>query len=107
MKTVMSQGTSADKIAAHTVQVQDSPVHSLIILRNLIGMVRVGKKNECISAMGKEHYSQHNKLWHSTVLLHRIFLPNVPVKFLIKKNIYMLFNLNTTTTSLQLHLIKT
>ncbi|KAF4526624.1 hypothetical protein B566_EDAN015393 [Ephemera danica] len=55
MQTVMAKGTTADKIAAHTVQVQDSPVHCLSILQNLIGMVKVGKKNECNLALDTLH----------------------------------------------------
>jgi ribosome biogenesis protein MAK21 len=48
MKTVMSKGTVSDKIAAFTVFIQDNPVCSLDTLHNLVNMVKVGKKKECI-----------------------------------------------------------
>jgi ribosome biogenesis protein MAK21 len=51
MKTVMSKGTMADKVAAQILQVQNSPVHSLSTLGSLIGMVKVGKKKECLQVM--------------------------------------------------------
>ncbi|XP_056642195.1 CCAAT/enhancer-binding protein zeta [Diorhabda sublineata] len=51
MKTVMSKGTLSDKIAAHTVMIQDNPVANLETIRNLVGMVKVGKKKECTSVM--------------------------------------------------------
>lgn len=51
MKTVMTKGTLSDKIAAHTVMIQDNPVASLDTIRNLVGMVKVGKKKECTSVM--------------------------------------------------------
>lgn len=48
MKTVMSKGAVSDKIAAHTIMIQDDPVCNLEKIWNLIGMVKVGKKKECI-----------------------------------------------------------
>lgn len=53
MKTVMSKGTVSDKIAANTVTIQDNPVCNLENIRNLVGMVKVGKKKECIVTIGK------------------------------------------------------
>jgi ribosome biogenesis protein MAK21 len=53
MKTVMSKGTVSDKIAAFTVFIQDNPVCSLDTLHNLVNMVKVGKKKECIMVIGK------------------------------------------------------
>lgn len=53
MKTVMSKGTVADKLAAYTVSIQDNPVCSLEQLRGLVGMVKVGKKNECTGIIRK------------------------------------------------------
>lgn len=49
----MNKGTVSDKIAAHTVSIQDNPVCNLETLRNLVNMVKVGKKKECFSVMGK------------------------------------------------------
>ncbi|KAJ8970200.1 hypothetical protein NQ314_001347 [Rhamnusium bicolor] len=51
MKTVMTKGTVSDKIAAHTVSIQDNPLCSLETIRNLVGMVKVGKKKECIAVI--------------------------------------------------------
>lgn len=51
MKTVISKGTMADKIAAQILQVQNSPVHSLSTLGSLISMVKVGKKKECLEVL--------------------------------------------------------
>lgn len=48
----MNKGTLADKIAAHVVAIQDNPVFNLETLRNLLGMVKVAKKKECVSVMG-------------------------------------------------------
>ncbi|CAG9770496.1 unnamed protein product [Ceutorhynchus assimilis] len=51
MKTVMNTGTVSDKIAAHTVAIQDNPVCNLETLRNMVNMVKVGKKKECFTVM--------------------------------------------------------
>lgn len=53
MKTVMSKGTVSDKIAANTVTIQDNPVCNLENIRNLVSMVKVGKRKECIAVIGK------------------------------------------------------
>lgn len=51
MKTIMNSGTVSDKIAAHIVAIQDNPVCNLETLRNLVNMVKVGKKKECLTVM--------------------------------------------------------
>lgn len=56
MKTVMNKGTVSDKIASHTVMIQNDPVHNLELLRSFVGMVKVAKKKECIGVMGKFHF---------------------------------------------------
>lgn len=53
MKTATQKGTVSDKIAASTVLIQNSPVTNLELLRNLVSMVKVGKKKECIVVIGK------------------------------------------------------
>lgn len=53
MKTVLSKGTISDKIAANVVTIQDNPVCNLENIRNLVGMVKVGKKKECTAVIGK------------------------------------------------------
>lgn len=53
MKTVMNTGTVSDRIAAHTVSIQDNPVCNLETIRNMVNMVKVGKKKECFTVMGK------------------------------------------------------
>lgn len=52
MKTMMSKGTVSDKIAAYTVTIQDNPVCNLDTIRNLVSLVKVGKKKECIAVIG-------------------------------------------------------
>lgn len=52
MKTVMAKGAVSDKIAAYTVMIQDDPVCNLSTIHNLISMVKVGKKKECLTVMG-------------------------------------------------------
>lgn len=56
MKTVMSKGTVSDKIAANTVTIQDNPIGNLDNIRNMVGMVKVGKKKECVAVIGKTTY---------------------------------------------------
>lgn len=51
LRTVISKGTIADKIAAHTVLIQESAVHNLASLQHLIASVKVNKKRECMLAM--------------------------------------------------------
>lgn len=60
MKTVMSKGTISDKVAAFTVTIQDNPVCNLECLRNLVGMVKVSKKKECIAVIGNPTYKTGN-----------------------------------------------
>lgn len=60
MKTVMSNGTVSDKIAANTVTIQDNPICNLENIRNLVGMVKVGKKKECVTIIGKNIYLQYS-----------------------------------------------
>ena len=55
IRTVINKGAVADRIAAHTIAIQDSPVHTLHLLQNLISMVKVNKKKECIMVLGKNH----------------------------------------------------
>lgn len=50
----MSKGTVSDRIAANTVTIQDNPVCNLENIRNLVGMVKVGKKKECVAVIGKK-----------------------------------------------------
>jgi hypothetical protein len=50
---MMNKGTVADRVAAHTIAIQDSPVHTLALLQNLVSMVKVNKKKECTMVLGK------------------------------------------------------
>ena len=52
MKTVLTSGTLADKMAALTVLVQESPLHSLQHIDTLISMAKKKGKRECIMATG-------------------------------------------------------
>lgn len=47
MKTLLSKGTVADKVAASIVMIQDNPKYNLSRLANLISMVKVSKKKQC------------------------------------------------------------
>ncbi|PNF43787.1 hypothetical protein B7P43_G09744 [Cryptotermes secundus] len=47
IRTIMNKGTVADRVAAHTIAIQDSPIHTLSLLQNLVSMVKVIKKKEC------------------------------------------------------------
>lgn len=74
MKTVMSKGTVSDKVAAYTVLIQDDPVCNLATLRNLINMVKVGKKKECLIVMGKYTFQilinmNHVMIYYCTLLI--------------------------------------
>ena len=53
MKSIMYKGTVSDKVAASVVLIQNNPISSLDTIKSLIGMVKVAKKNECITVMGK------------------------------------------------------
>ncbi|KAB0791949.1 hypothetical protein PPYR_13910 [Photinus pyralis] len=48
MKTVMAKGITSDKVAAYIVTIQSKPLYNLDALSNLVGMVKVGKKNEFV-----------------------------------------------------------
>lgn len=48
----MSSGVLSDKIASYIMLIQESPVHNLSTLSNLVDLVKVGKKRECLLAIG-------------------------------------------------------
>lgn len=50
MRSIMTQGTGRDKMAAHTIMVQEKPIYNISALQSLIGLVKPGKK-ECPSAI--------------------------------------------------------
>jgi len=50
----MKKGTLPDKMAAYIVRIQDSPIHNLNYLQNLIGMVKVQGKQQCLITAGRE-----------------------------------------------------
>ncbi|XP_046738852.1 CCAAT/enhancer-binding protein zeta [Diprion similis] len=47
MKTFLSKGTVADKVAASVILIQDNPKYNLSRLSNLVSMVKVSKKKQC------------------------------------------------------------
>ncbi|KAM5164901.1 CCAAT/enhancer-binding protein zeta [Mantella aurantiaca] len=52
MKTVVSTGTLADRMAAMTVLIQDAPVHTLHFVENLINLIRKkGSKRQNLMAL--------------------------------------------------------
>lgn len=52
LKTVLTSGTLSDKMAALTLQVEESPVHSLSALDSLVAMVHKKGKREAMMAAG-------------------------------------------------------
>ncbi|XP_069697224.1 CCAAT/enhancer-binding protein zeta [Periplaneta americana] len=48
IRTIMNKGTVTDRVAAHIIAIQDSPVYTFSLIRNLVSMVKVSKKKECI-----------------------------------------------------------
>ena len=51
IQTVLKSGTFADKIAAHTLLLQESPVHNLTSLKFLISLLDVKGRRECLSSL--------------------------------------------------------
>ncbi|KAG1664483.1 CCAAT/enhancer-binding protein zeta [Nymphon striatum] len=51
IKTAIKSGTLADKIAALTLVIQDSPVHNISSLESMICMMKTKKKRECLMAL--------------------------------------------------------
>ena len=49
----MQSGTIGDKLAAYTLQIQDSPVHRLPVLDKLVAMAAKKGKREALLAIGK------------------------------------------------------
>lgn len=83
MKTVMSKGTVSDKVAAYIVTIQDSPVSNLETLRNLVGMVKVGKKREYIVVIGKPLIKNTYFIFYKHRSSHSNQQKNNCVKFLL------------------------
>jgi len=52
MEKIMRTGTLPDKMAAFAVKIQDSPVHNLSCLQQLIGMVKTQGKQQCLMTAG-------------------------------------------------------
>lgn len=48
----MKTGTLPDKMAAFIVRVQDSPIHNLFCLQQLISMVKVQGRQQCLMTAG-------------------------------------------------------
>jgi Nucleic-acid-binding protein possibly involved in ribosomal biogenesis len=53
MKTVVTKGTSGDKVAAQVLMIQDDPLFHLNTLSSLVNSVKVSKKKECLIIIGK------------------------------------------------------
>ncbi len=52
MRTVLSSGTASDKLAALTLMIQESPIHTVSCLDTLIGMVKKKGRREALMAIG-------------------------------------------------------
>ena len=55
-QTVLASGTLADKMAALTLMVQDSPLHSLASLDSLVAMAGKKGKREALLAVGQSKF---------------------------------------------------
>jgi hypothetical protein len=53
MEKMMRTGTLPDRLAAFTVRIHDSPVHNLHFLQQLISMVKVQGKQQCMMTAGE------------------------------------------------------
>ena len=51
MQSMMQKGTLSDKISANVVALQETPVHSLALLHNLVSMVSVKSRRPCMMAV--------------------------------------------------------
>lgn len=70
LRTVLSAGTLGDKVAALTLLVQESPVHTLVSLDSLLAMASKKGKRESILATGTPIECQTN---HHTAALGPLF----------------------------------
>lgn len=52
LSTIMSSGTTSDKISALTLAIQESPVHNVNALGKLIGLADTKNRDQAISALG-------------------------------------------------------
>lgn len=50
--TIMSSGTLSDKISALTLSVQESPVHNMKALENLLGLARKRSRGQAVEVLG-------------------------------------------------------
>ncbi|KAI0171991.1 CBF-domain-containing protein [Hypoxylon sp. FL1284] len=51
MSTIMSSGTMSDKVSALTLAIQDSPIHNVKALENLIGLSAKRSRGQALSAL--------------------------------------------------------
>eukprot|EP00731_Ephydatia_muelleri_P028352 Em0019g1225a len=63
LRTVLSSGTLSDKMAALTLVIQESPVHTLSYLDSLVSMANKKGKRECVMAV-----DSLKELWLSCLL---------------------------------------
>lgn len=52
MSTIMSSGTMSDKVSALTLAVQESPVHNIKALENLINLAGKKSRDQAVAALG-------------------------------------------------------
>ena len=52
MNKVMKTGTLPDRMAGYTVRIQDSPVHNIQCLDQLIAQVKTQGKQQCLMTAG-------------------------------------------------------
>ena len=81
--TIMSTGTLSDKISALTLSVQESPVHNMKALENLVGLARKRSRGQAVEVLGalKDLFGPGNLLSSDRKL--RVFAaqPGLPIAF--------------------------
>ena len=90
MRTVLTSGTVTDKVAALTLQVQESPIHSLSSLDMLLSMVKKKGKREALLALGTNRSFQmllivqidFEMIWLDIASIHYLFAGTVKDLFL-------------------------
>ena len=69
LRTVLTSGTFSDKIAALTVLIQESPVHTLTSLDTLVGMVKKKGRRQVNMAVGAWEQASQIFAWNLKIIL--------------------------------------
>ncbi|PSN47920.1 hypothetical protein C0J52_03367 [Blattella germanica] len=77
--TIMNKGTVSDRIAAHTIAIQDAPLYTLPLLKNLVNMAKILLRN-IINKLGDPSQKVASKAIYSLIQLLQVH-PNM--KFVV------------------------